>query len=364
MNAARKLICSTGESTVSELTAGGRGAICVLGVSGTEVASKLQRFFLPASGKPITSCPAMKPLYGQWKSEGIIVCVHDPAYVEVHCHGGDFAKQRIINDLDSLGFVYKGLVQLQHPTSSVDAAMLELAKATTQKTAAVLTWQTEGAFEKALEEIDGLVASNAVADALARIEAILKLDSLGRHLTRPWKVAVAGAVNAGKSSLINRIVGYGRTIVFEEPGTTRDLVSVETAVNGWPIELTDTAGFRESNDPIEQQGIALAKEAVANADLVLEVIDVTCPELHTGLHGVSDHSSHRLTVLNKCDVQKPQSGLEGIQVSALTGQGVDELLDLISQTLVPLEPGLGSAVPFLDSQVRALQELRDALNSA
>ena len=70
-------------------------------------------------------------------------------------------------------------------------------------------------------------------------------------------VVLSGAPNVGKSSLINALVGYERAIVFAEPGTTRDVVTAGTAVDGWPIELADTAGLRESTDPLEAAGIAL-----------------------------------------------------------------------------------------------------------
>ena len=82
--------------------------------------------------------------------------------------------------------------------------------------------------------------------AAARIREWLAWEDFGLHLTRPWNVVLAGRPNVGKSSLINALLGYTRSIVFDQPGTTRDVVTAATAIDGWPIELSDTAGLRES----------------------------------------------------------------------------------------------------------------------
>ena len=76
--------------------------------------------------------------------------------------------------------------------------------------------------------------------------------------SNPWRVVVFGAPNVGKSSLINALAGYERAIVSPTPGTTRDVVTVTTAIDGWPVQLSDTAGFRETQDELESAGIELA----------------------------------------------------------------------------------------------------------
>src|SRR5439155_711085 len=111
-----------------------------------------------------------------------------------------------------------------------------------------------------------------------RVRILKELKSrtrLGRHLTNPWRVVVAGAPNVGKSSLVNALAGYARCVVSPTPGTTRDVVSTLIAVDGWPIELLDTAGLRLPGENLEQQGIALARAAVESADLCLWVIDAS-----------------------------------------------------------------------------------------
>src|SRR5207244_3542080 len=101
---------------------------------------------------------------------------------------------------------------------------------------------------------------------------LAKFAPVGRHLVEPWKVVVAGAPNVGKSSLVNALAGYQRAVVSEVAGTTRDAVSVQLAFDGWPVELTDTAGLRDA-EGLEAEGIERARRVLAEADLVLWVVD-------------------------------------------------------------------------------------------
>ncbi len=92
---------------------------------------------------------------------------------------------------------------------------------------------------------------------VAHLDAVLRWTDLGTHLATPWRVVLAGAPNVGKSSLINALLGYGRAIVFDQPGTTRDVVTADAAIEGWPITLADTAGLHDASDATESAGIAL-----------------------------------------------------------------------------------------------------------
>ena len=99
------------------------------------------------------------------------------------------------------------------------------------------------------------------------------MHPIGRHLTRPWQVVLTGPPNTGKSSLLNAILGYSRAIVDPTAGTTRDVVTAVTALDGWPVEISDTAGIRATNAAVEQAGIRLAEQRIADADLVVLVLD-------------------------------------------------------------------------------------------
>ncbi|MDG2014457.1 MAG: 50S ribosome-binding GTPase [Pirellulaceae bacterium] len=348
------------EPTVCELTGQGRGAICVLGIIGEAALQTLQGMFDPVNGKALAELPRRKPVYGRWGAEDVIICIHGDHELELHCHGGVFAKQKIIADLQNKGFAFRELPASDQLKESSAAARIELAKASTRKSAAVLTWQVEGALERELMALEKDLAEEKLTLAQDRIAGLLQWAELGLHLTRPWKIAIAGAANAGKSSLINRIVGYSRSIVFDQPGTTRDLVTVETAIDGWPVKLIDTAGLRASDDQIEKQGMALAEQAVHQADLLIEVVDGSAPA--QGL--LNPPEIQHLVVINKCDIDRQPTDLKGMRISALRGDGIEELLAKISNRLVPAMPPIGTAVPFLPCQVDALRRIRNEITTA
>src|SRR5439155_1993256 len=142
-----------------------------------------------------------------------------------------------------------------------------LQRAPTLRTAAILLDQLHGAFDSAVARVLELLDTDPGA-ARAALGELVRFAPVGRHLVEPWKVVVAGPPNVGKSSLVNALAGYQRTVVSEVAGTTRDAVSVQLAFDGWPVELTDTAGLREASG-LEAAGIERAKRALAEADLVL-----------------------------------------------------------------------------------------------
>src|SRR4029079_15424602 len=151
--------------------------------------------------------------------------------------------------------------------------------------------------------------------------------------------------NVGKSTLVNALVGYERAIVFDQPGTTRDLVSAVTALDGWPIELTDTAGLRKSDQALEQEGIVRAKAEMQVADLVLLVFDATQAWSRNDETLVQEWSN-ALVVYNKCDLLAARAdgtdardgGPTGLLTSAKTGVNIAELIGRIVMRLVPAAP--------------------------
>jgi tRNA modification GTPase len=191
-----------------------------------------------------------------------------------------------------------------------------------------------------------------VSEAKKRLTSLASFASLGRHLAPPWKVVVAGAVNAGKSSLVNAIAGYQRAVVAAVPGTTRDILSVRVALDGWPVELTDTAGLRSGGEPLEEQGMALTREAAASADLCLWVLDASTAPLYP-----PPDLDRPLLVVNKCDLPPAwEADPEATRVSALTGEGIADLFQVISARLVPTPPEAGSAVPFTPELARRVED--------
>ncbi len=248
------------------------------------------------------------------------------------------------------------------------AARLALAEARTTRTAAILLDQYNGALRTSFEQIETARQAGDTAAARRQIDALLAHAATGLHLTRPWQVVVAGRPNVGKSSLVNAIAGYQRAIVHNLPGTTRDIVSVHTALDGWPVEISDTAGLRESGDPIEQAGIQLALNKIAAADLVVLVFDSSLPRTEADQALVVPASAgsgtsfrlkaglQTLLVANKSDLPPaPGPRPEALSVSAATSAGVDDLCLTIAQCLVPHPPPPGAAVPFLAEHVERIR---------
>jgi tRNA modification GTPase len=241
------------------------------------------------------------------------------------------------------------------------AALLALAEARTERTAAILLDQYHGALGRAVNEVRKCLDRNDLDGARARLEDLVARSAIGLHLIQPWRVVVAGPPNAGKSTLVNAMVGYARAIVDPQPGTTRDLVTALTAIEGWPVELCDTAGLRDAAHPVEQAGVAAARRSLAEADLVLLVFDLTQPWSAADQELLSTQPD-AVIVHNKADLAPAAShalsaGLPpppGRRVSALHKAGLEDLLHAIAARLVPHPPEPGAAIPFMREQVTIL----------
>lgn len=202
----------------------------------------------------------------------------------------------------------------------------------------------EAAIDFAEEEVDFL-ADGVVIERLDGVATALR-DLLadcrqGQVLRDGFDVVIAGPPNAGKSSLLNRLLAENRAIVTDIPGTTRDLLFADVELDGIPVRLTDTAGLRQSRDAVEEIGIERARRAVAAADLVLFVLDDTsdaCPP-------PPELSGARVVhVNNKVDLSGRPPGLTAsgeVRISALTGTGLGALREVIV-TAAGVAPGEGT----------------------
>ena len=178
---------------------------------------------------------------------------------------------------------------------------------------------------------------------------------------------IAGRPNVGKSRLFNALVGFARAIVDPTPGTTRDVVSFKTSFAGWPVELVDTAGLRETLDPIETIGIEQSRREQRQADLILLVLDRSLPLELIDLELIATNPT-ALLVANKSDLDLAWHDADWsvharnmVIVSAETGDGLTDLIAAIVARLIALPPLPGAAVPFRADQVDALLEIRASL---
>jgi tRNA modification GTPase len=291
-------------------------------------------------------------------AEQLVVQVRKAESVDVHCHGGSVAIDQVEQALIEQGCTAKNWRDWlsSHEEDAIRAAArLALADARTERTATILLDQYNGALRRELEGIIGAIRQHQNSLAAQRIQDLLERAHLGEHLTTPWKVVLAGRPNVGKSSLINRLVGYQRAIVHQAPGTTRDVVTATTAIDGWPIELSDTAGLRVSDHTIERLGVRRARDRLNVADLVILVFDSSQPWSAEDQPILEDYPS-AVVVHNKFDLPSAsgQARPQGLETSALTGQGIAALIADIARRLVPSTPPPGAAVPFTGGQVDLL----------
>ena len=347
---------------VAVLTPPGRGALAVVGLAGRQACDLADRLFRPRRGPPLVARPDRSIAVGVWQAlpgaagEKLVVVRRAADRLEVHCHGGAAAAEAVLASLEAGGAVRQSwpdwLAAAGAEVIEIEARQA-LALAAGPRAARILGRQLAGALAAELGRIGHLPA----ADRGPAVARLLRAARVGLRLSEPWRVVVAGPVNAGKSSLVNALAGHARSIVSPQAGTTRDLVTTRLVLGGWDVELVDTAGGRTdlaAASPTERAGIARAAEAAAEADLVLRVVPAGSPPPEPG--------PREIVVITKADLVSEGNWPAAAAVtSALTGEGIAALEARIVANLVPEdhdEPGLfAGPVPFTPRHLEHLRSL-------
>ena len=379
--------------SASLLTPVGRGAVATIRVVGdlnqsnriepksadrTGAASSFQAnetsfdtLFQSVSGLSLSQLPTNKIAFGRWgitDTEELVVCRTAPDTLEIHCHGGDAAVQRVLNDLECAGCdLVDWRVQVAAQGDILDAESLDvLSRTSTLRTTAIVMEQSNGVLRRAFQQLNESLTAGNETRLRSQLNELLRWANFGLHLSTPWNVVLTGRPNVGKSSLINSLLGYQRAIVFDQPGTTRDVVTGNTAFEGWPVVLADTAGMRRDAPQLEAAGIALASEHLQKSDRQLVLIDVSQPPSIEDEELLSRWPD-ALVVAHKYDLTdrwRRQLPDQALKVSSVSGEGLIDLQKALVNRLVPHVPEPGTPIPLTRRQVDLLLTARDATTTA
>lgn len=345
------------------LTPHGRGAVATIAYEGDLSVIDALHLFRPVNGRALVDQIIDRIVYGHWGEEpagDVVVCRTAGDSIEINCHGGLAASTRILTQLESAGAIHQSWHEWIERTEGSFAADVAaaFAAAATPRAAEIIAHQAYGPLRETFARVVMDESIRNPAPLLTTLENLNHWSRFGLHLTTPWEVVLYGDPNVGKSSLINALVGYQRAIVLDQPGTTRDVVTAETAVDGWPIRLSDTAGIRSDADELEAEGILRAQRAIAAADLRVLVLDRNRLNDEVSSWQQENLNPH-LVVLNKCDLGDNNRanfpGCPVVAVSAKTGKGIKSLLSMIATALVPLPPDESQPVPITRRQIETIQ---------
>jgi tRNA modification GTPase len=363
----------------------GEGGLAVIRISGPQALPVADRCFAPAgkaSVKP-SAAPTHTLHFGHVMQNGgrvdevLVAVMRAPRtftredVVEITCHGGILAAKTVLDAVLAQG------ARLAEPGEFTRRAFLNgrLDLAQAEAVADLIHSRTELALRAAHEQLAGKLSQriNKLRDdmikTLAHVEAhidfpeedlapdtreqlvgrleggvgfmdeLLRTAHEGQILRRGIRAAIIGRPNAGKSSLLNQLLGHERAIVSPIPGTTRDTIEETANVRGLPIVFVDTAGLREARDEIEVEGVRRSRQSLQNAEFVLHVFDISEPLTPSDEGYLTEFSGKkRILVRNKIDLPDRLRLPDGAnapvaEVCCLTGKGIESLKDTIKELI-------------------------------
>lgn len=350
------------------ITPRGRGAVATWSINGpTSIWEKLP-FVSAVSFSPVDQ-PLGRILFGLWHGEKVVLTRVGETEWELHCHGGSAAIARIQSDLEQIDCRIQSWQEMVGQNQSLLESEFQIAttQAVTWKTTEFLLRHSALQLLQRLQDWQQRLQNSPTNTTPIANECrqILSWQGFGRRLIQPALVVLAGAPNVGKSSLLNRLAGYERAIVQNQPGTTRDVVGVDIVLEGFPITLTDTAGLRVTEDQLESMGISRAQDVLQKADLILHLVDVSSAPSEEEAR-FATHYPDAVTILHKCDtpLHAGRTSSSGFLVSSLTGAGIDPLIASIMSRLIPAYPSSDDLFPVTDRQTRLLEQIESALEHA
>lgn len=392
------------DTIVALATPPGKGGIGVIRLSGADAKKIAERIAKALPSRPHSVIfTQFHDLKEKLLDEGLVLFFgHPHSYtgediIELHAHGSPVVLDLLLNA------AIQGGARLANPGEFTERAFLngrldltqaeavaDLVEAGTEAAARAAMGSLKGEFSKRIEKLSTKLLELRVqvegaidfpedeVDVTSNEKFEVKLDEIIRLLDQLLQrartaqkmnegltVVLSGMPNAGKSSILNALAEEDRAIVTAIPGTTRDLVEATLALDGLIVRVIDTAGLRDSSDPIEVEGVRRARKAAESADLIVEVIDDSSQS--DSVSGTRVGSTYLLQVLNKIDLTGRPSGVlaasadapRQIALSAKTGDGLETLRDALKTAGGGLVHAEGAT---FSARRRHLKLIEDALN--
>lgn len=392
-------------------------AIGIIRLSGDETFRVIDRLFFPYSGKKMSESAERRLIFGELRDRGgelldVCLCTISRAphsytgenTAEFQCHGSPTVLRAALDELFALGArqaapgeftkraFLNGRMELcaaEAVADIIDAETVECAKNAAGQLSGAISRKVDGIYsaltdisshyhavldypDEDIEDFQLESYEGSLTSALTELERLLQSHERGKLMTGGIPAAIAGRPNAGKSSLLNALLGYDRAIVTAIPGTTRDTIEEKLRIGRLTLRLIDTAGIRDTDDEVERLGVERSRAAMSKAELVIAVVDGSgeITDEDREVIAQAEAAPKGIVVLSKRDIAEPDAeittALPVVSLSSVTGDGMDELERVIAERFPLPEVPAGEILTNVrqaDAVKRAIEYMRSALDA-